>query len=114
MTFIRRVAGKSPTEPKGRRWQTREQLEQCSSWRIALSYARRVFALMAARWLRRPEAHRVIGAGSETVTTGDGIGPRSGGFDPSRSPSARGTLPITETEGAWLRVIPAWAGNTAS
>ena len=29
-------------------------------------------------------------------------------------PRGRGTLPITETEteGAWLRVIPAWAGNT--
>ena len=32
--------------------------------------------VVAARWLRRPEAHRVIGAGSETVTTG--------GFGPSR------------------------------
>ena len=51
-------------------------------------------------------------AENETATTGDGIGLRSGGFEPSRSPPARGTLPITETEGAWFRVIPAWAGNT--
>ena len=58
-----------------------------SSWRIALSYARRVFALMAARWLRRPEARRVIGAGSAIVTTGDGIGLRSGDFEPSRRPT---------------------------
>ena len=50
----------------------------------------------AARWLRRPEARRVIGAGSETVTTGDGIGLRSGGFEPSRSPPAPRALACPE------------------
>ena len=69
-------------------------------------------AVVAASRRLHPEARRVTGAGSAIVTTGDGIGLRSGGFEPSRSPPARGTLPITETEGAWLRVIPAWAGNT--
>ena len=42
----------------------------------------------AASRLRRPEARRVIGAGSAIVTTGDGIGLRSGGFGPSRNPPA--------------------------
>ena len=36
---------------------------------------------------RRPEAHRVIGAGSAIVTTGDGIGLRSGGFGPRCPPA---------------------------
>ena len=44
---------------------------------------------LAASWLRRPEARHVIGAGSVIVTTGDGIGLRSGGFEPSRNPPAR-------------------------
>ena len=70
--------------------------------------------VVVASRLRRPEARHATTAENETATTGDGIGLRSGGFEPSRSPPARGTLPITETEGAWLRVIPAWAGNTAS
>ena len=43
-------------------------------------------AVAAASRLRRPEARRVIGAGSAIVTTGDGIGLRSGGFGPSRNP----------------------------
>ena len=48
--------------------------------------------VVAARWLRRLEAHRVIGAGSETVTTGGGIGLRSGGFEPSRNPAGRAPI----------------------
>ena len=42
--------------------------------------------VVAAHWLRRPEARHVIGAGSVIVTTRDGIGLRPGGFGPSRSP----------------------------
>ena len=46
--------------------------------------------------LRRPAvAPRrvvVIGAGSAIVTTGDGIGLRSGGFGPSRNPPARALI----------------------
>ena len=39
-----------------------------------------------------PRGASVIGAGSETVTTGDGIGLRSGGFGPSRNPPARALI----------------------
>ena len=48
--------------------------------------------VVAASLLLRPEAHRVIGAGSAIVTTGDGIGLRSGGFGPSRNPPARALI----------------------
>ena len=48
--------------------------------------------VVAARWLRRPEARRVIGAGSAIVTIGGGIGLRSGGFEPSRNPAGRALI----------------------
>ena len=46
-------------------------------------------SVVVASLPRHPEARRVIGAGSAIVTTGDGIGLRSGGFGPSRNPPAR-------------------------
>ena len=48
--------------------------------------------VVAASQLRRPEARHATTAGSETVTTGGGIGLRSGGFEPSRSPPARAPI----------------------
>ena len=46
----------------------------------------------AASWPRRLEARHATTAGSVIVTTGDGIGLRSGGFKPSRSPPARALI----------------------
>ena len=46
----------------------------------------------AASRLRRPEARHATTAENETATTGGGIGLRSGGFGPSRSPPARAPI----------------------
>ena len=47
--------------------------------------------VVAASLLLRPEAHRVIGAGSAIVTTGDGIGLRSG-LEAGLGPPARALI----------------------
>ena len=46
----------------------------------------------AASRLLRFEARHATTAGNETVTTGGGIGLRSGGFEPSRGPPARALI----------------------
>ena len=46
----------------------------------------------AASRLLRFEARHATTAENETATTGDGIGLRSGGFGPSRSPPARALI----------------------
>ena len=48
--------------------------------------------VVAASLLLRPEARHATTAGSAIVTTGDGIGLRSGGFGPSRNPPARALI----------------------
>ena len=48
--------------------------------------------VVAASLLLCPEARHATTAENETATTGDGIGLRSGGFEPSRSPPARALI----------------------